>query len=127
MQDLLTKPLWDGTTVGRPLPDSPHAVAVSLPTWDSVIGYEEGREKVVQKLETGYPRFFLNPMVKRLFAKATGEVAEGGKRAVLFPTKDAAQRAQRYVERRINGATSIASYEDGLQALIVPEEALSVA
>ncbi len=127
MQDLLTKPLWDASTIGRPLPDSPHAVAVSLPTWDSVVGYEEGREKVIQKLETGYPRFFVNPMVRRLFAKATDEVAEAGKRAVLFPTRDAAQRAQRYVERRINGAAQIASYEDGLQALIVPEEVLGVA
>lgn len=127
MQDLLTNPLWKKTTIGRPLPDSPHAVAVSLPTWESVVGYEEGREKVIQKLETGYPRFFTHPMVKRLFAKATDEVAEGGKRAVVFPTKAAAQRAQRYVERRINGATRITSYEDDLQALIVPEEALGVA
>ncbi|MGJ8694799.1 MAG: PLP-dependent transferase [Verrucomicrobiaceae bacterium] len=66
-------------------------------------------------------------MVKRLFAKATDEVAESGKRAIVFPTKGAAQRAQRYVERRINVATRIASYEDGLQALIVPEDAIGVA
>jgi len=33
------------------MPDSPHACAVSLPTWDSVVGYEEGRDKVLKKLE----------------------------------------------------------------------------
>ncbi|MGC6427398.1 MAG: PLP-dependent transferase [Akkermansiaceae bacterium] len=127
MRDLLTKPLWQEASIGQPLPGSPHAVAVSLPTWDSVVGYEEGREKVFKKLETGYPRFFVHPMVKRLFAKATEEVADVGKRAVVFPTKDAAQRAQRYVERRINGAARITSYGDSMQALIVPEEAMSVA
>lgn len=113
--------------MGQPLPDSPHAVAVSLPTWDSIVGYEEGREKVIKKLETGYPRFFVHPLVKRLFAKATEEVADIGKRAVVFPSKGAAQRAQRYVERRINGATSVTSYGDDMQALIVPEDAIGVA
>ena len=113
--------------MGRPLPDSPHACAVSLPTWESVVGYEEGRDRVMKKLEAGYPRFFLHPFVKRLFAKATEEIAESGKRAIVFPHKRAAQGAQRYVERKIAVATRIASYEDGMQALIVPETAIGVA
>ncbi len=127
MQDLLKAPFWQEETLGRPLPDSSHACAVSLPTWDSVIGYEEGRDRVMKKLETGYPRFFLHPLVKRLFAKASQEVAETGKRAVIFPGKGPAQRAQRYVERHHNVATRITSYDDGLQALIVPEEAYGIA
>lgn len=113
--------------MGKPLPDSPHACAVSLPTWASVVGYEEGRDKVIKKMETGYPRFFVHPYVKRLFAKATEEIAETGKRAIVFPNKKAAQGAQRYVERQLAVATRIASYEDGMQALIVPETAIGVA
>ena len=127
VRDLVKSPLWDARSIGRPLPDSPHACAVSLPTWDSVIGYEEGRDKIVTKMELGYPRFFLHPLVKRLFAKATEEIAEAGKRAIVFPHKSAAQGAQRYVERKLAVATRIASYDDGLQALIVPEEAIGVA
>ena len=42
--------------VGHPLPDSEYAVSVSLPTWDSVIGYEESQDSVLEKLKTGYPR-----------------------------------------------------------------------
>ena len=99
MRDLVKNPLWKEESLGQPLPDSKHACAVSLPTWDSVIGYEEGRDRVVKKMELGYPRFFLHPFVKRLFAKATLEVAETGKRAVVFPGRGAAQRAQRYVIR----------------------------
>lgn len=113
--------------MGRPLPDTTHACAVSLPTWDSVIGYEEGRDRVIKKMEAGYPRFFLHPLVKRLFAKATEEIAESGKRAIVFPHKRAAQGAQRYVERKLAVATRIASYDDGMQALIVPETAIGVA
>ena len=75
MRDLVKNPLWKEESLGQPLPDSKHACAVSLPTWDSVIGYEEGRDRVVKKMELGYPRFFLHPFVKRLFAKATLEVA----------------------------------------------------
>lgn len=32
------------------------AVSVSLPTWKTNIGYEEGEEWVVGKMTTGYPR-----------------------------------------------------------------------
>ena len=127
VRDLLKQPLWNVRSMGRPLPDTPHACAVSLPTWDSVIGYEEGRDRVIKKLEAGYPRFFVHPFVKRLFAKATEEIAESGKRAIVFPHKRAAQGAQRYVERKLAVATRIASYDDGMQALVVPETAIGVA
>lgn len=33
------------------------AVSVSLPTWKSNVGYEEGEEWVVSKMATGYPRY----------------------------------------------------------------------
>ena len=124
---MLKEPLWEASSIGRPLPDSVHAVSVSLPTWDSVIGYEEGRDRVTKKLESGYPRFFVHPLVKRIFAKATEEIAEAGKRAIVFPNKRAAQGAQRFVERKLAVATRIASYEDGLQALVIPESAIGVA
>lgn len=124
---MLKDPLWEASSIGRPLPDSVHAVSVSLPTWDSVIGYEEGRDRVTKKLESGYPRFFVHPLVKRIFAKATEEIADAGKRALVFPNKRAAQGAQRFVERKLAVATRIASYEDGLQALVIPESAIGVA
>ena len=124
---MLKDPLWEASSIGRPLPDSVHAVSVSLPTLDSVIGYEEGRDRVTKKLESGYPRFFVHPLVKRIFAKATEEIAEAGKRAIVFPNKRAAQGAQRFVERKLAVATRIASYEDGLQALVIPESAIGVA
>jgi len=103
-----------------PLPKTQHACSVCLPTWDAVLGYEEKRDKIVRRMLAGYPRFFLHPSTARLFAEATKALAENGSKVVVFPTRDAAQRAQRFVEKRSGSASRIASYE-GLQALIVSE------
>ena len=126
MRNLLQEPAWREEDLGIPLPESPHACAVCLPTWESVVGYEEGWEKVSRKLQTGYPRFFLSPKVSALFARAEQALAHNGEKAVVFPSKDACQRAQRYVERRESVAARIASF-DGLQALLVPHEAYPAA
>lgn len=104
------------------MPDSPHACAVCLPTWESVLGYEEGHKRVTRKLQSGYPRFFIHPKVVALFGKAEQQLAQNGERVMVFPTRCACQRAQRYVERRALVAARITSFE-GLQALVVPDQA----
>ncbi|MES2812565.1 MAG: PLP-dependent transferase [Bacteroidota bacterium] len=45
---------------------NPHAVSVSLPTLNDVIGYEEGDSVVIGKMKSGYPRFFRNKQVQLL-------------------------------------------------------------
>lgn len=51
--------------LGRPVPDSPHAVCVSIPTVADVIGYEEQRPETIQQIPQGYPRFVRPPLVRR--------------------------------------------------------------
>ncbi len=121
MRNLASDPACNVADLGVPIPDDRHAVSVCLPTWDSVIGYEEGRDKVMSKLQCGYPRFFLHPAVNRLFQKCEQAVAADGEKVIVFPNKNAAQRALRFVEKRSGAALRIASY-DGLQALILPED-----
>jgi cystathionine gamma-synthase len=120
VRNLISDPAWKAADLGVPIPDDRHATSVCLPTWDSVIGYEEGRDKVISKLQCGYPRFFLHPAVSRLFLKCEQDVATEGEKVIVFPSRQAAQRALRFVEQRSNTALRIASY-DGLQALILPE------
>ena len=103
-----------------PLPDTLHACSVCLPSWDAVLGYEEKREKVIRRLTAGYPRFLLHPATERLFTEATTQLADPGSKVVLFTTREIAQRAQRFVEKKSGSASRIASYE-GLQALIVTD------
>jgi len=122
MRDLMVDPAWAEEDLGVPLPDSPHACSVCLPTWDSVVGYEEGREKVTRRMRSGYPRFFRHPTVERLFSTAKAEIASEDDHVIVLPTKGAAQRAQRWVERRAETAVRVASFH-GLQVLVVPAKA----
>lgn len=52
---------------GESMPfNNPHAVSVSLPTINDVVGYEEGDVKIIVKMKSGYPRFFRNFFVEKL-------------------------------------------------------------
>jgi len=126
MRDLTVQPAWQEEDLGIPLPDSPHACSVCLPTWKSVLGYEEGRDKVVRKMRIGYPRFFRHPLVKRLTALAAEEIAGEGEEVLVFPSKISAQRAQRWIERRGETAVRSAGFH-GMQVLAVPAKARQVA
>lgn len=126
MRDLMVEPAWTEEDLGMPLPDSLHAVSVCLPTWDAIIGYEEGRDKVLRRMRTGYPRFFRHPMVERLFARAKAEVAGEQEEVIVLPSRASVQRAHRWVELRAATAVRIASFH-GLQVLVVPAEAKQVA
>ncbi len=60
--ELLRRPIWQAKDLGLPIPASTHAVSVALPRWEDVVGYEEKRPEVVQRLATGYPRFVIHPL-----------------------------------------------------------------
>lgn len=125
-RNLSANPAWQEEDLGQPLPDSPHACSVCLPTWESIIGYEEGREKILKRLETGYPRFFKHRVVERLFASAKSEVAGENEEVLVLPSRASVQRAHRWVERHAETAVRIASFH-GLQVLVVPAKAKATA
>lgn len=43
--------------LGTPVPNKEHAVCVSLPRFEDVVGYEEKKTETLKKLNSGYPRF----------------------------------------------------------------------
>src|SRR5258706_956820 len=56
------------TPLGAAIPQHlPHAISVSLPTWQDNIDYEEGRPRVMDAMVNGYPRFFINKIIQRVF------------------------------------------------------------
>ena len=126
MRDFKVDPAWSEVDLGVPLPDSLHAVSVCLPTWDSIIGYEEGRDKVTRRMRTGYPRFFRHPVVERLFGRAKQEVASESEEVLVLPTRASALRAHRWIEPRAGSAVRTASFH-GLQVLVVPADAVRYA
>ncbi|BCX46128.1 cystathionine gamma-synthase [Haloferula helveola] len=89
-------------------------------------GYEEGRDKIMRRLKSGYPRFVRNPLLGRLTLRAEEELAGDGEKVFLFPTKGSAQRAQRWIEKKAQIAARSSGFH-GFQAVVVPAKAGSVA
>lgn len=54
--------------LGKAIPDSLHAVSVSIPTMADVIGYEEKHPATIAKLTSGYPRFVLHSCLREIEA-----------------------------------------------------------
>ena len=60
-------------TLGDRLPvHEYHSVSVSLPKWSDVVGYEEGKEDIINRLTSGYPRFRMHDSVTVLFQLLKG-------------------------------------------------------
>ena len=85
--------------LGHPLPDSLHAVSVSLPRWKDNIGYEEADPDVINEMKLGYPRFFLNPAIRQLFESAEQRYANDGEFSLVFPSENVAKRCIEFVRR----------------------------
>ena len=60
-------------SLGEQVPSSEHAVCVSLPTMEDVIGYEEKDPRVMAKIQTGYPRFVIHKFVARMAEELLAE------------------------------------------------------
>lgn len=79
------RPLCRPGDLGAPIPDSPHAVSVCLPTWADVIGYEEKDPRVHDRMRTGYPRFFLHPLVREVQARLLSAHGRPDEDVLPFP------------------------------------------
>jgi len=83
------------------LPNCPNSVSVSLPLWEHVVGYEEGREDVISVLRSGYPRFVFSKAVLEL-QKACLEKFGSGRAPQLcavLPSSAAARECQQFLLR----------------------------
>jgi cystathionine gamma-synthase len=53
--------------LGNPIPAfTEHAISVSLPKWLDNVGYEEGEARVLDAMQSGYPRFFIHRNIKKV-------------------------------------------------------------
>ncbi len=129
MRDLLTDPAWLPEDLGKPLPDSPHAVSVAMPTWQDVVDYEEGHPRIAAAFQCGYPRFFIHPKVQELCRAAERRFAKEAERCLVFPYRAAAERCREFVKRRTGAAARLAEHAalQGGTAVIFPEAAYKTA
>eukprot|EP00842_Homolaphlyctis_polyrhiza_P003328 jgi/Hompol1/3997/HPOL_000693-RA len=95
--------------LGHPVPPAtPHAVSVSLPTWQDNVGYEEADPRVVGAMQCGYPRFVFHPIATqdRLSATQAGLVAEDDS-CLAFPSESSAAACQAFIQQRVSAQVSI--------------------
>ncbi|WP_404424842.1 PLP-dependent transferase [Nibricoccus sp. IMCC34717] len=74
--------------LGERIPNLPHAVSCSLPTLADVIGYEERKPSVVDRMTSGYPRFVKHPYLRQVAAHVLAEL--GIEDALFWPCCSAA-------------------------------------
>src|SRR4029079_17289518 len=128
MRDLLTTPMCRAEDLGVPIPPSPYGVSVCLPLWEHVIGYEEKDPKVVSKFQSGYPRFFIPPLVTQLIAQMEKEHARPGERALVFPRQVHAGRCAEFVKRHAGADARVVEHGDeGLGVALFPADAYDAA
>lgn len=83
--------------VGETIPaDTPHAISVSLPTWKANVGYEEGEAWVLDRMQCGYPRFYIHKTIDRLATTIVTKYGQPDQKALLFPSAGAAQRCVQF-------------------------------
>lgn len=86
------------TDVGSPIPANvSHAISVTLPTWAANVGYEEGADWVVSKMQCGYPRFFVAKNIQKLANRCLLKFGTIGESAMLFPSSACAQRCREFL------------------------------
>jgi cystathionine gamma-synthase len=84
--------------LGESIPaDTAHAVSVSLPTWRSNVGYEEGEHWVVDRMNTGYPRFFIHKSIQALAQDVVSRYGQPNQQAFLFPTPAVSRRCVEFM------------------------------
>eukprot|EP00934_Nitzschia_sp_Nitz4_P008420 Nitzschia sp. Nitz4//scaffold31_size150131//107860//109758//NITZ4_002844-RA/size150131-processed-gene-0.117-mRNA-1//1//CDS//3329547707//8410//frame0 len=91
--------------LGSPLPFDEHACSVSLPTWSSVVGYEEGDQSVTSAMTCGYPRFVYHPYVLQLAQVFLETFSKGNEDCLVLPTREAALRCRSFMQQAIEPDT----------------------
>lgn len=70
--------------LGRPVPSSEHAVCVSLPTINDLVGYEKKDPQTMSSIRSGYPRFVQHPFIYDLIQLEEKAIGITGKQSFLF-------------------------------------------
>lgn len=97
-QETLRKhPLCHADDLGKPIPDTPHAISMCLPRWRDVVGYEERDPATMAQLQNGYPRFLYHPLVQQAFERFN---STPGTAAQIYTTHKAAERCKAYLRRK---------------------------
>jgi len=83
--------------LGQPVPRSVHAVCVSLPTMQDLIGYEEHHPETLAAVKFAYPRFVVHDYLKRICALAQERHGLDGRAVFAVYTEKAARELAAWI------------------------------
>ncbi|KAH3679032.1 hypothetical protein WICMUC_001227 [Wickerhamomyces mucosus] len=87
--------------IGASIPNNtPHAVSVTLPTWEATVGYERGEDWVVKKMNSGYPRFFIHGKIQELCSLVEEKYGREGEKVFIFPSYNVAKRCREFIKEK---------------------------
>ncbi len=95
-ETLRNHPLCRAEDLGKPIPNTTHAISMCLPRWRDVVGYEENDPATMEQLQLGYPRFFYHPLVAQAFEKFKTAADE---EVQIYTTRRGAERCKAYLTR----------------------------
>ncbi len=125
---LLSKPLCAAADLGRPIPDSLHAVSACLPTWRDNVGYEESEARVLDLMDNGYPRFVYHRLCRELFALCESQFARENEACLAFPSLGAAERFARFFANQTSQHPRICDFGlHDVQAVCFPRDLSHIA
>ncbi|KAG8893450.1 hypothetical protein FRB99_001941 [Tulasnella sp. 403] len=108
------------TELGGSVPKLPHAISVSLPTWQDNIDYEEGAKRVVDSMKTGYPRFFIHRSIQLLSRVCEKKFGVPTERCLLFPSAAVSDACRSYLHRHSPSSVTVRL----VQYMICPQSPL---
>lgn len=114
--------------LGSPLPNSTHAVSVSMPAWQDVVDYEEGAPRVINALQTGYPRFFYHPITAALFQQCEKNFAGEHENSIVLPSRHVTEQCAQFMASKSDIVPRLYALENtACVAIIFPESAKKLA
>jgi cystathionine beta-lyase/cystathionine gamma-synthase len=106
---------------GARLPDSIHAVSVSMPVLQDLIDYERGDAEAIKRIPTGYPRFHTHPYVARIQDYMDEKLRLDGRPLLVVSSLKVAHALSRLVDI---DAGEIVQYKN-LVGIITPPDRLA--
>ncbi|GAA6002362.1 hypothetical protein JCM10207_001082 [Rhodosporidiobolus poonsookiae] len=79
---------------------TPHAVSVSLPTWQDNVDYEEGKQRIKDAMSSGYPRFYIHHRIQKLADLACARFGQPDELCILLPTDSTARGCSAFLASR---------------------------
>ncbi|KAK7207463.1 cystathionine gamma-synthase-like protein [Myxozyma melibiosi] len=88
------------TAVGATIPaNTPHAVSVTLPSWEANVAYEEGKDWIFSKMKSGYPRFFYHEKIQQLMQLLEARYCQPGEKMLIFPSYTVACKCRNFIRQ----------------------------